>query len=263
MFDELKIEKMPGHWLLARMGKRVLRPGGVELTNQMMESLKVSPQDRVVEFAPGMGHTARKLLARQPKEYFAIDQSEEAVQQVRSMVNGQAKNIVQSSITSSGLPAQLADVVAAEAVLTMQTDKCKQDIINEAFRLLKPGGRFGTHEIALAPDELAPALKDQIRKDLSGEIHVNARPLTAQEWTSMYEQAGFRVEKVMTNPMHLLRFRRLLNDEGFGGTLRIAFNVLTTPKALTRVKGMRAVFEKYQQHMAAISIIAVKPQENV
>lgn len=22
-------EKMPGHWLLARMGKRVLRPGGL------------------------------------------------------------------------------------------------------------------------------------------------------------------------------------------------------------------------------------------
>ena len=25
----LAAEKMPGHWLLARLGKRVLRPGGV------------------------------------------------------------------------------------------------------------------------------------------------------------------------------------------------------------------------------------------
>ena len=26
--NELAVDRMPGHWLLARMGKRVLRPGG-------------------------------------------------------------------------------------------------------------------------------------------------------------------------------------------------------------------------------------------
>jgi len=31
--------KMPGHWLLSRLGKRVLRPGGLELTRQMLEIL--------------------------------------------------------------------------------------------------------------------------------------------------------------------------------------------------------------------------------
>ena len=30
--EGLKTEKMPGHWVLARLGKRVLRPGGMELT---------------------------------------------------------------------------------------------------------------------------------------------------------------------------------------------------------------------------------------
>jgi len=33
--------KMQGHWLLARMGKRVLRPGGLELTSQMLNLLDV------------------------------------------------------------------------------------------------------------------------------------------------------------------------------------------------------------------------------
>ena len=32
----LKTEKMPGHWVLARLGKRVLRPGGMELTRRML-----------------------------------------------------------------------------------------------------------------------------------------------------------------------------------------------------------------------------------
>jgi hypothetical protein len=31
--------KMQGHWVLARAGKRVLRPGGLELTRQMLDAL--------------------------------------------------------------------------------------------------------------------------------------------------------------------------------------------------------------------------------
>ena len=37
--------KMPGHWLLAKMGKRVLRPGGLELTRAMLDRLAVGPHD--------------------------------------------------------------------------------------------------------------------------------------------------------------------------------------------------------------------------
>src|SRR5215208_2548433 len=59
--EGLKTEKMPGHWVLARMGKRVLRPGGMELTRRMLDALRISESDDVVEFAPGMGVTARVL----------------------------------------------------------------------------------------------------------------------------------------------------------------------------------------------------------
>ena len=39
--EELDTTKMPGHWLLARLGKRVLRPGGRELTRQMLDSINI------------------------------------------------------------------------------------------------------------------------------------------------------------------------------------------------------------------------------
>ncbi len=38
--EDLDASTMPGHWLLARLGKRVLRPGGLELTRHLVESLK-------------------------------------------------------------------------------------------------------------------------------------------------------------------------------------------------------------------------------
>ena len=46
----------PGHWVLARVGKRVLRPGGLELTLQMLSNARLTGA-RVVEFAPGLGRS--------------------------------------------------------------------------------------------------------------------------------------------------------------------------------------------------------------
>lgn len=62
-FAGRKIEHMPGHWLLAHMGKKVLRPGGRELTDKMLAALPIEGAD-VVELAPGLGLTAQLLIDR-------------------------------------------------------------------------------------------------------------------------------------------------------------------------------------------------------
>ena len=41
--DEATTPKMPGHWVLAKMGKRVLRPGGLQLTHQLLNELRSEP----------------------------------------------------------------------------------------------------------------------------------------------------------------------------------------------------------------------------
>ncbi len=81
--EELKADKMPGHWLLARLGKRVLRPGGRQLTCQMIEALNIRPSDEVIEFAPGLGGTARLTLKRQPASYTAVERDKDAAAMVQ------------------------------------------------------------------------------------------------------------------------------------------------------------------------------------
>ena len=49
--------KMPGHWLLAKMGKRVLRPGGLELTRRLLVDLDIHSDDDVVEFVNNLRRT--------------------------------------------------------------------------------------------------------------------------------------------------------------------------------------------------------------
>ena len=66
--EESAFRTMQGHWVLARMGKKVLRPGGIELTKEMVDSLTIGAADEIVEFAPGLGVTARLTLARKRKE---------------------------------------------------------------------------------------------------------------------------------------------------------------------------------------------------
>ena len=82
------VDKMPGHWLLARMGKRVLRPGGLELTRQLLDELTIGQCDNVVEFAPGLGVTARMTLALRPQSYTAIERDLDAAAIVQKYLPG-------------------------------------------------------------------------------------------------------------------------------------------------------------------------------
>ena len=77
--SDLEVSKMPGHWLLARLGKRALRPGGLGLTEKLLKSLAINPSDDVVEFAPGLGVTARLILERQPRRYVGVERDVKAM----------------------------------------------------------------------------------------------------------------------------------------------------------------------------------------
>src|SRR6185312_11720373 len=79
-------ERVPGHWLLARLGKRVLRPGGLATTRWLLEHGGLGASDDVVELAPGMGVTAALILGRRPRSYCAVERDEAAARVVREAV---------------------------------------------------------------------------------------------------------------------------------------------------------------------------------
>ncbi|MEB3049345.1 methyltransferase domain-containing protein [Mycolicibacter sp. MYC123] len=252
-----KTADLPGHWLFARLGKRVLRPGGLGLTHRMLADAQLSGAD-VVELAPGMGRTAKEILEHTPGTYTGVEADENAAGVVRSVVGDQGK-VVTGEASETGLAAGSADVVIGEAMLTMQTNAHKSEIAREAFRVLRPGGRYAIHELALQPDNVPETVKDEVRAALARSIKVNARPLTAAEWSELLTEAGFTVEKISYAPMELLEPHRLIADEGLPGALRFVFNVLRDSDARARVLNMRSVFRKHRNNMAAIEVIAAKP----
>src|ERR1700719_291804 len=92
--EALKAEKMPGHWLLARLGKRVLRPGGRQLTFRMIEALNVSPSDAVIAFAPCPGDTARLTLKQKPSSYTAVERDKDAAALVQKFLQSPEQRCV-------------------------------------------------------------------------------------------------------------------------------------------------------------------------
>lgn len=256
--EALRYDRMPGHWLLARMGKRVLRPGGLELTMRMLDALGIRPRDDVVEFAPGLGVTARTALERAPRSYTGIERDERAARHVRRYLSGERRKCLVGGAEETGLADASASVIYGEAMLTMQTAAQKDAIIAEAARVLRPGGRYGIHELSLTPDDLPDAVKSDIQRALSEAIHVGARPLTAIEWRAMLAAHGFVVETQINTPMHLLEPRRFVRDEGLPRTLRFLWNVARTPAARQRIRAMRATFRRYADHLTATAIVAVK-----
>lgn len=247
-----------GHWLLAKMGKKVLRPGGLELTTRLLHELEISGDDSVVEFAPGIGLTASMVLENHPRQYTGIELNEEAASLLRKKITGPHREIVVGNATGTSLPEENATKVFGEAMLTMQADHRKSDIIGEAHRILEPGGFYGIHELALVPDDMDAALIKKIQRDLAKVIHVNARPLTVKEWKKLLKKEGFRVRKVMPYPMRLLESSRVIKDEGFFNTIKIGINILKNSKARKQILAMRSVFREYQEQMTAVGIVAEK-----
>lgn len=253
---KLDAARMPGHWLLARLGKRVLRPGGLELTRKMLAELHITSADHVVELAPGLGTTTRMVLASEPASYTGVERDAAAACATQRLLRDGRDQCRQGIAADTGLESASATVVYGEAMLTMQTASQKADIFKEVRRVLRPDGRYGIHELALAPDDISQQERSEIEHALSGSIHVGTRPLTVSEWKSALEEGGFELVSCELAPMHLLEPGRLVADEGLFGALRIAFNILRSRAARQRVSEMRGVFRKYASKMCAVTIVA-------
>src|SRR5690554_2047921 len=176
------INTAPGHWILAKMGKKVLRPGGKELTEKLVNNLEINNDDDVIEFAPGLGFTANLSLQKHPHSYIGVDADPEAIAYLQNKIKGDNLSFINGNAQEVGLNDACATKVYGEAMLTMHADHRKANIIKEAHRLLKPGGLYAIHEIGLTPNDISEHLKADIQKELAKTIRVNARPLTVLEW---------------------------------------------------------------------------------
>ncbi len=255
---DLSIDKMPAHWLMARLGKRVLRPGGLETTRWLLERLAVTGTDDVVELAPGLGLTARALVVAGPRTYLGVERDTEAAAAARRAIASTghvSASVVLGDAASLPLMDDAASVVVGEAMLSMQTLSKKAAMMREAARVLRPGGRYGIHELAIGVDDMPSREIERVQQDLSKAIRVGVRIGTVGEWRGWLGEAGFDAAHVKTAPMRLLEPDRLIEDEGAAGAARFLFNALRSPRSLRRLREVRAAFRRHRDVLCAVAIV--------
>ncbi|CAI8787574.1 class I SAM-dependent methyltransferase [Kosakonia quasisacchari] len=247
-----------GHTFLASLGKRRLRPGGLEATEWLFSQAQLNKQSRVLEVACNMGTTSIELVQRFGCTVDAIDMDKNALAQARQNVisAGLDSNIHLSEANANKLPFDdnTFDVVINEAMLTMYVDKAKAKLISEYYRVLKPGGRLLTHDIMFTRSRLATNNQSKLEQ----VVKSNVSPMTEAAWKTLFIDNGFAAVDTRHGAMSLMSPVGLIRDEGFARAVRIVFNGLRTRDNRTRFLGMFRFFRANRRQLNYIACCSRK-----
>jgi ubiquinone/menaquinone biosynthesis C-methylase UbiE len=119
---------------------------------------------------------------------FGLDMTDEmlAVAEENKRKSGLANvTFLKGEIEHIPLPRNSVDVIISNCVINLSGDKDR--VLREAFRVLKPGGRFAISDVVVHGH-----VPDQIRKSMELWVGCVAGALSDTEYTAKLEAAGFR-----------------------------------------------------------------------
>jgi ubiquinone/menaquinone biosynthesis C-methylase UbiE len=126
---------------------------------------------------------------------YGLDMTDEMLELARKNAAEQgATNVefLEGQIEHVPLPDSSVDVVISNCVINLSTDKDR--VLREAFRVLRPNGRFAVSDVVAQGD-----LPADLRKDLAAWVGCVAGALEENEYRAKLEAAGFvRVDVEVT-----------------------------------------------------------------
>lgn len=100
---------------------------------------------------------------------------------------------VESRITNIALEDSIADCIISNCVINLVPHNEKQQVFNEIFRLLKPGGRVAISDI-LAKKPIS----DNIRNSIALYVGCMAGASQVDEYEQYMRNAGFEGNKIVS-----------------------------------------------------------------
>jgi SAM-dependent methyltransferase len=183
LYDAADVQSLPSAALLASLGcgnptaLADLKPGEVVLdlgsgggVDVLLSARRVGPSG----FAYGLDMTDEML---------------ELAERNRAEVGAQNVRFLKGHIESIPLPDDHVDVVISNCVINLSADKAR--VLREAFRVLKPGGRFAVSDVVVQG-----ALPEAIRRDMELWAGCVAGALEEDTYRRLLAEAGFHDAEV-------------------------------------------------------------------
>ena len=243
---------------LAQVGKRVKSPGGLKFSEQFIDLLSLTNQDYVVEYAPGMGATSQIAISQNPRDYRALEQSPLIREYWKRCAHLNAEKLIDAAPWQTGIEEQYVTKVYGENFMLHLTEQQRNATLSETHRILKYGGLFGIHELALKRDDYDPALKNKIEKELAMKFRITSKLYGPDQWSDKFYQHGFKVTNLLRHPVISFKWQGVLRDEGLARSTKIMLKLRSNKQVKSRVKGLREVLNKYQDQVCALCLIGVK-----
>src|SRR5262245_8274845 len=151
--------------------------------------IDLKPGETVLDLGSGGGIDvllSAKRVAPTGKAY-GLDMTDEMLALARdNQVKAAVSNVefLKGTIEAIPLPANSVDVIISNCVINLSSDK--DAVLREAFRVLKPGGRFAVSDVVVRGE--VPA---DIRRSMELWIGCIAGALEQREYASKLQGAGF------------------------------------------------------------------------
>lgn len=118
---------------------------------------------------------------------YGLDMTDEMLQLAeQNRVKAGAENVrfLRGHIEEIPLPDNSVDVIISNCVINLSVDK--DQVLKEAYRVLRPGGRFAVSDVVTEGD-----IPDSIRKDMEAYVGCVAGALNMGDYESKLAKAGF------------------------------------------------------------------------
>ena len=214
LYDDGEVRGIPAEALLASLG-----------CGNPTALAELKPGEYVLDLGSGGGIDVL-LSARRVGETgkaYGLDMTDEMLALARdNQRKAGARNVefLRGQIEDIPLPSESVDVVISNCVINLSADK--ERVLAEAFRVLRPGGRFAVSDIVLRG-----ALPPAVRRNVELWIGCVAGALEEQEYRHLLRRVGF--ESVDVEPT------RVYGEEDARALLDAAR--LTDERLVTEVSG--------------------------
>ncbi len=182
---------------------------------------ELSPGEIVLDLGSGGGIDVLLSAKRVGKEgrAYGLDMTDEMLSLAREnqlKAGVQNAEFLKGEIENIPLPDNSVDVIISNCVINLSADKDR--VVKEAFRVLKPGGRFAVSDVVVLGD--VPA---DIRRSVELWAGCVAGALHQQEYCSKLDSAGFEEVRIEpTRIYHGQEVRDLLSGTDLGTEAIIA-----------------------------------------